>query len=246
MRQIKIKLSKTIFLLLAIQVNSCGESKQVTHVTPVEKNITETVPLLYEPPAKTKEEIFKEITELVTSDPECSWGGLTNSYKNCVKEDLRFAPATGTAISLGKRILILDGEKKPHFYSSFFHYKNRILGYYQLGQQLYGGYYEFIPQIRAPKLLSYVDKVLSTARFPFLSEDLTPVGLPILSLHGQIISLQPNERELAPHGEHIFELLADYVPDAQFIVADLFRGPTGFEIITIIKRRDRVLARFSR
>ena len=149
------------------------------------------------------------------------------AYENCIskddhscKKDLKFFLKERDFHNGKKKILILDSESKPAFESMFFKNEGRVLNIYTQEEKSFSGKIkEFRPVLRAPLALdSIFEKIREEERRGRDYDDLNINRKKLHKLHGKIKKLIPKDPEI-PHGEHIFDMLAKYNPEAQFILA---------------------------
>lgn len=141
------------------------------------------------------------------------------------KTDLSFIPALAREESRGQRVLILDSFFVPS--SALLRYKNRVLGFYKL-EQPNGmvSYEKYFPEITVYQPLAEISNYLASLS----------VHIPAHRLNDINIVNRPIRKTLKTpgflaHGIPIFEWLADLLPEAQFVIADLPFQLTGRDFL---------------
>jgi len=132
---------------------------------------------------------------------------------NCPSKILKFSPAKPTAESFGQRILIFESFFVPD--SAMLRYKNRVLGFYKFSESL-PKYEEYFPDTEVYLPLDEISEYLSSLPYHIPAD---AVDITKLRDHGfaEILKKQP----FIGHGVAIFEWLADFLPEAQFVIADI-------------------------
>ena len=100
--------------------------------------------------------MISQIDRLLNKYKACWQSDSSREHRKCLFVKKVFEPALPKEESLGQRILILDGESQPSFYSAFFRYKKKVLSFLEQSSFGDGEFYEFFPVIKAPVVLSSI------------------------------------------------------------------------------------------
>ncbi len=161
---------------------------------------------------KAQEEIDRIIDEW---EQKCS-------VPDCPTKLVHFSPAVPVNESLGQRILILENFFVPD--SAMLRYRNRVLGFYKLEEDA-PKYKEYFPDTEVYEPFDEIAEFLSQLPYHVPAADLSSERLRENGF-SKLVKHQP----FLSHGVPIFEWLADLVPEAQFVIADLPTSPFSLEL----------------
>ncbi len=204
---------KWIEFILLMFVISCGSHSKVSargdEVKSVDFSLIES---------KEKKKVISQIDRLLNKYKACWQADSSREHRKCLFVKKVFEPALPKEESLGQRILILDGESQPSFYSAFFRYKKKVLSFLEQSSFGDGEFYEFFPVIKAPVVLDSIQDIVDHSnQQTWQVGDFRDVGSKLLKLYHQVEHIVPSQAQIA-HGEYVFELLADLNPESQFVI----------------------------
>lgn len=138
-----------------------------------------------------------------------------NAQVSWDQEEIEFSPATPSENSVKQRILILEGFFVPN--SAMLRYRKRVLGFHKIDKSAdYPQYKEYFPKTKVYSALKDISYYLSDLPFHMPAELLNETGL----AGGELCKILHSQPFMA-HGVPIFEWLADFLPEAQFVIADI-------------------------
>jgi predicted ATPase len=149
---------------------------------------------------------------ILEEEKKCLKGG------DCSYEDLQFENASLEKSSVDQRILIIDSEREQNFPSLFYQNKNRALALFKVEEEERDLFFEYHPKVKTLKALGDIFSLIKGCEKKGKKiEDLEIDHYKLLQLHHKM-EWEGVQLPEAPHGQRVFDILARYNPEAQFVV----------------------------
>lgn len=137
---------------------------------------------------------------------------------DCSYETLEFENSPLEGSSFNQRILILDSEREQNFPSLFYQNKNRALALFKVEEEEKDFVVEYHPRVKTLKALGDIFSLVKECEKKGKKiEDLKIDHYKLLQLHHKM-EWEGVQLPEAPHGQRVFDILARYNPQAQFVI----------------------------
>jgi len=161
---------------------------------------------------------IREIKQILSQTDICR-SDVENPTGYCELEEVTFTPRPPSPTSVGQRILVIDVGMQE---TAFTRYKKRVIDIIEPDQN--GNYQTTAKKVVMPKAARTILSDIIGEHFPRVSAlAFQPIKGSFVQKIGSTLSLY--------HGETIFSVLADYNPNAEFIIAQKFIEPPDLQCI---------------
>ena len=170
---------------------------------------------------------------ILEEEKNCLEGG------DCSYENLEFKNSSLEKSSLDQRILIIDSEREQNFASLFYQNKNRALALFKVEEEEKDFVFEYHPRVKTLKALGDIFSLVKECEKKGKKiEDLEIDHYKLLQLHHKM-EWEGVQLPEAPHGQRVFDILARYNPQAQFVVGS-FPEVSNKTFCSIGKKREEI------
>lgn len=159
--------------------------------------------------------VTREIKAILDETPQCP-SDLSEGPGNCAFEEIEFEKKNGSESSLGQRVLVIDSGPFPMAYTRF---HKRVLDYVEADSS--GWYQTNKNKLRTVKVLKKIYKDILGTKYPEIPGEL----LPKIETAEQYSKYKEAFKKIFTgnfHGDHVFSTIAEYSPQAEFVIVEDF------------------------